>query len=264
MPGNNQSAPASKWAKAAQVVLFLAALALLGLHTDQSDLTDRGIKVQIDSTSLALLALMAVAILLPRLRSIKAGTVEAAFDAAARAGESAAAAAQPDDLTGLAAATAPAAAAGTPAESQSVAGALTAAIENPLVSIEASRRALAADLRELAAAVKLDQPPTEMAELGKQLKEQGALPDKAAAAITDLVNAIRQAKLAQGPLPPGVAVEVDTATQILRSVIRRAITEATTPASVPAIETAPATQAGATETAPTAGAPAAAEGPDAC
>ena len=190
----------------AQVVLGLLAVGLLAAHSDPTWLRQRGVPLTVDSTSVALVLLLALAIMLPQIRSFKAGGFGMELESNLKDAEKAAEKVQ--SLPG-------ANTAGEPNQE-----AMRTATQEPLVSIESSRRSLAASLRELAERFNLSEPPSDLGDLATELMNHGPLTADEVEAVRAVAGSIRQAKQSVGS--PAVALEIDYATQTLQGLIRQA------------------------------------------
>ena len=143
----------STWMKLGQALVFVVALGLLGLYTVSDQLaSDHDFHVQVTWESLALLGVAALVVLLPRVLVARAPADDVDLDLPGRAHDAA--------LTATAVALEPGGTDGGVVDA-SGSGALFArepspalarAARDPMTSIELSRRALASELRGLAAA----------------------------------------------------------------------------------------------------------------
>jgi hypothetical protein len=201
--------------KIGQVVVFVAALGLLGLYTVSDQLArDEGFHVRITWVSLALLGVAALVVLLPRLTRRAVAPDHVDIDLAGRAHDAA--------LTAATVALGRGAAALEPGEPSP---ALARATVDPLTSIELSRRVLAAELRRLAAAAGISSAAPSLVGFADRLYGARWLSAAEASAIGELAAVIDAAK-ASGSVAPGVAQDVDDATQLLVPVLDGRLDEA--------------------------------------
>lgn len=209
-PGRRSRAGAlSVSVKLGQVVVFVAALALLGLSTISDQLArDEGFHVKVSWVSLALLGIAAFVVVLPRVLRAADPVESTGVDLPGRAHDAA--------LTAASVAPTPDVPAGSTRALPSPA--LTRAARDPLTSIELSRRALASELRRLTAAAGITAPAASLAGFADQLYAAGLLRASEARAIGELSAVIDEARVS-GSVAAGVAQDVDYATQLLVPVL---------------------------------------------
>jgi hypothetical protein len=199
--------------KIGQLLVFLAALGLLGLYTVSDQLArDEGFDVRIDWVSLALLGVAAFVVVLPRITRVHVAADGVAIDLAARAHDAALTAATVALDRGVADHDSRALLAGEPSP------ALTRAAVDPATSIELSRRALASELRRLAAVAGVPASPRSLVEYADRLYGARWLSGPEAAAIGQ-VAAVIDAARASGAVSTAIAQDVDDAVQLLVPVI---------------------------------------------
>jgi hypothetical protein len=206
--------------KIGQALVFVAALGLLGLYTVSDQLArDEGFHVRVTWVSLALLGVAAFVVILPRVITARGPADAPDVDLPGRAHDAA--------LTATAVALEPTAPDGGVLEAGSEGRALFArepspalarAARDPMTSIELSRRALASELRGLAAAAGVNATAPSLVGFADQLYGAGRLSAAEASAIGELAAVIDAAR-ESGSVGTGVAQDVDYATQLLVPVL---------------------------------------------
>ena len=195
--------------------MFVAALGLLGLYTVSDQLArDEGFHVRITWVSLGPPGRRGLRRCPAAFARAVRGTDGVDIDLAGRAHDAA--------LTAATVALGRGAAALDPGEPSP---ALAQATVDPLTSIELSRRVLAAELRRLAAAAGISAAAPSLVGFADRLYGARWLSAAEASAIGELAAVIDAAK-ASGSVAPGVAQDVDDATQLLVPVLDGRLDEA--------------------------------------
>jgi len=196
------------WIRAGQILLFVLIVLLLILHTLQAQLATWGrFPLIIDNTTALLLVLLALAALLPKVEKIaitKEGAevdMEPTKDAVQEAQKAA-------DATN------------TPLPGEQKSLALTEAKEDPLTSIELSRRRLAQALTDLARTRGVPIGGRTMTELATALRDGGDIDASTAGAIHTLAE-ILQAAQQGGQVTEAYALNVDYATSTIVAILRK-------------------------------------------
>lgn len=207
--------------KLGQAVVFGAALALLALYTVSDQLArDEGFHVRIGWVSLALLGVAAFVVVLPRVTRVHAAPDGVGVDLAGRAHDAALTAATVALGRGAAERDMRALLAGEPSP------ALARAAIDPLASVELSRRALAAELRRIAAVAGVPVAASSLVDFADRLFRARWLSGPEAGAIGEVAAVIDAAK-ASGSVTAAVAQDVDDAVQLLVPLLDGRLDDAT-------------------------------------
>jgi hypothetical protein len=199
----------SRSTRVGQLAVFVVAIGLLLLYTLSDQLArDDDVHVRVDWISLALLAVAAGVVAIPWLTRSRGTSGAAGVELAGHAHDAALTAASVTLGHGVADADVHAFLAGRPSP------ALARATVDPRTSIELSRRALAAELRRLAAVAGISEGSASLVEYADELFDLRWLSAAEAGAIGEL-TAVIDATRAAGSVAPTVAQDIDAAVQLL-------------------------------------------------